>query len=139
MATKEQRPTPCRNAPFQLNANTFTRTGYSFLGWTENWQSTEVQYEDGAEVTFDGDRDLYAIWEPSKYTVTLRGNPNTESWWGIANVKFPDVPGTPQDTNIEVTYDENYPTIPKPTATGYVFKNWYDGTARTHFPDRADA
>ena len=74
MATKLQTPTPCKNVSFRLNPNTFVRTGYNFVGWSEMWQSTTAKYSDNELVTFDGDRDLYAIWSPNNYTVRFNAN-----------------------------------------------------------------
>ena len=79
MATKEQTPIPCRNIAFQLNANSFVRTGYTFRGWNTDWNATTVQYSDLQTVTFDGDRDLYALWRPNTYKVRFNANTGTGS------------------------------------------------------------
>ncbi|BDS49632.1 InlB B-repeat-containing protein [Rhodoluna sp. KAS3] len=56
--------TPTQLAPGQtaLTLNGFTRTGYSFLGWSTNYSATTAQYLDGANYAFTSDVDLYAIW-----------------------------------------------------------------------------
>ncbi|OHD82514.1 MAG: hypothetical protein A3J97_11695 [Spirochaetes bacterium RIFOXYC1_FULL_54_7] len=46
-----------------LTANTFTRTGYSFLGWTTVPSSSTVVYTNGATVTRTSNLALYAVWE----------------------------------------------------------------------------
>lgn len=51
----------------QLTANTFTRSGYLFAGWSTSSTSNEIAYDDGATVsnftTVDSDVvNLYAVW-----------------------------------------------------------------------------
>ena len=45
-----------------LNANTFTREGYSFTGWNTKADGTGTPYADKAIVSFDADTTLYAQW-----------------------------------------------------------------------------
>ena len=49
-----------------LNTNGFTRTGYDFIGWSEDQKSENATYSDQASVTNLGDAGetvhLYAIW-----------------------------------------------------------------------------
>ena len=85
MATELQTPTPCRNVEFQLNANTFVRTGYSFNGWALDWNQTSATYSDMDHVTFDGDRDLYALWRANNYQVRFNANGGSGS---MANQTF---------------------------------------------------
>ena len=58
-----------------LNANVFTRDGYTFTGWNTQADGKGDSYEDGAEVTLTSDLELYAQWtldqEPEMYTVTI--------------------------------------------------------------------
>ena len=61
-SVEEMTPTP-------LNANTFTREGYLFDGWTTNADGTGTYYIDGASVMTINDINLYAQWIPL-YTVT---------------------------------------------------------------------
>lgn len=49
----------------QLKANTFTRDGFTFAGWAESADATEVKYADKAKATFDADITLYAVWKES--------------------------------------------------------------------------
>lgn len=59
----------------ELNPCSFRRTGYRFLGWSENASSTAATYQDEATVLFETtisnykDKKLYAVWEKS-LTVT---------------------------------------------------------------------
>ena len=79
MATKLQSPTPSKGVQFQLNANTFLRTGYTFNGWSTNYASSTSEFADNAYVTFDGDRDLYALWKANNYQVRFNANGGTGS------------------------------------------------------------
>ena len=58
-----------------LSANQFTRTGYTFLGWSERDDATSPTYTDGQSVrnlaTANGATvTLYAVWEKDPVTVT---------------------------------------------------------------------
>ena len=208
MGTSTQ--TGFRNIEFALDPNPFTRTGYSFNGWALDWTQASATYADEARVTFDGDRDLYALWKANTYYVSFSKNASDASgsmsnqtftydeaknltanaysrtgytyqgWatssggakeyddrqsvinltaapvgivpfyavWKPNNYQvtlkanyqnqeaYPGISGDwTSDRIVTVTYDQYYPTFPVPTAVGYTFKNWYDGTAQTHFRD----
>lgn len=106
-----------------LSKNQYTRTGYTFKGWTLTDTATEAKYADQAKVrnlvvTQDGVLDLYAVWTAQNYTVSFDangGNMMTDS------------------TSKEVTYGSTYGTLPAATRIGYDFAGWYtakeDGTA----------
>lgn len=46
----------------QLNANTFSRSGYTFAGWNTAANGSGTAYADGASVTLANDITLYAQW-----------------------------------------------------------------------------
>ena len=50
------------NTPTALNANTYTREGYTFLGWSTNRNAQLQDYDDEELVTLTGNLNLYAIW-----------------------------------------------------------------------------
>ena len=50
------------NTPTVLNTNTFTNTGYRFLGWNRVRNGTGTAYADGATITIMEDTTLYAQW-----------------------------------------------------------------------------
>lgn len=55
------------STPTNLTANTFTRSGYRFMGWGAG-QTTSVTYTDGASYNFGpttADSNFYAIWQMS--------------------------------------------------------------------------
>lgn len=92
-----------------LNVNSFTREGYHFAGWSTTSDGVP-SHSDGSKYTMgaDAETNLYAIWEPNVYTITLDANK------GIC------------DSEIQVKYDSEY-TLPKPTRDGYSFAGWYHG------------
>lgn len=57
--------------PTILNANQFTRTGYSFDSWNTQSDGSGEQYTADNPATITGDTTLYAQWKANKYTVTF--------------------------------------------------------------------
>lgn len=58
-----------------LRKNIFTRTGYTFLGWSTNPNATSAQYTDLQSVrnltaANGGQITLYAVWQPCVYEIT---------------------------------------------------------------------
>jgi len=67
------------DADAALNQNTYTRTGYTFLGWAESSDATSAKYTDMQSVknlTVENGKEvvLYAVWSESTYTVKYDGN-----------------------------------------------------------------
>ncbi|MBQ2988232.1 MAG: InlB B-repeat-containing protein [Clostridia bacterium] len=63
------------DTPKQLNKNTFTKTGYHFIGWSTE-KNGDVVYKNGEAVqnlTDSGTFTLYAKWEVNIYTITVQG------------------------------------------------------------------
>jgi len=58
------------SAPANLNANTFTRTGFTFTGWNTAANGSGTAYADGASFPFTANTTLYAQWTPNS-TPTL--------------------------------------------------------------------
>ena len=76
--------------PKALTINTFTRTGYTFVGWATSSSATTSTYDDGEEVsdlttTPGGTVNLYAVWQANAYTVKFNKNGGTGS---MANETF---------------------------------------------------
>ena len=46
----------------ELAANAFTRTGFVFVGWSEDSKATSATYSDKAKFTATKDTTLYAVW-----------------------------------------------------------------------------
>lgn len=105
--------------PFNLPANYFIKTGYTFAGWSLS-PDGEVLYTDEEEVSnltseINGSITLYAIWTANKFTVKF--NANT---------------GSGEMADAVITYDSEAP-LPENgfNKTGYTFIGWSttpDGT-----------
>ncbi len=67
------------NLATALNANTFTREDYTFLGWAESDSATAVAYADEAGVTLKENKTLYAVWQQVNAAYTV------EHWQQNAN------------------------------------------------------
>ena len=68
------------NTQTTLKANSFTRSGYRFLGWNTNSSATTIEKADKASITTTTNITYYAIWK-QQVTVTFKpngGTPNTE-------------------------------------------------------------
>ena len=105
------------DTPKNLTTNTFTKTGYEFLGWNTNKDATTAEYTDGEEVnnltaTNGGTVTLYAIW---RKTITISYNANGGT----------GAPGSQTGTmyNSATTASITISST-KPTRTGYTFKGW---------------
>lgn len=59
---------PLTGTTLALPANTFTREGYLFQGWATS-PDGPIVYSDGAEITLDSDKTLYAVWDNPALTV----------------------------------------------------------------------
>ncbi|MBO5102621.1 MAG: InlB B-repeat-containing protein, partial [Clostridia bacterium] len=62
-----------------LITNTYTRTGYSFLGWSTSSTATTATYTNGQSVnnltsTNGGLIVLYAVWQANPYTITIQAS-----------------------------------------------------------------
>ena len=109
-----------------LTKNSFTRTGYSFAGWSATASGTAA-YSDGASVTnlastAGATVDLYATWSPNRYTVTF--NPNG---------------GTGRMAGQTVDYDKDLILTKNSfTRTGYSFAGWSSSASgRVEYTDGA--
>ena len=96
-----------------LNANGFSKTGYTFAGWATS-ANGEIVYADKASVknlttTPEGTFNLYAKWSQNSYTVKYNGNGSTGG-------------STASSTH---TYDETSYLNPNGfERTGYTFAGW---------------
>ncbi len=59
-----------------LKPNTFTREGYTFIGWALT-DGGEKAYDDGGNINTSADITLYAVWSENVLTVTFNGNGST--------------------------------------------------------------
>jgi len=103
------------DADKNLNPNTFTRTGYIFMGWARTTSGT-VEFADGANIinltsTTGETVMLYAVWIDGSTVWTVRFE--TDGGSVVGNVIIL------KDTPV------SRPT-PDPVRTGYTFDNWFD-------------
>ena len=85
-----------------LSANTFTRSGYAFIGWNTMANGSGTSYVDKANVgnlATQGQITLYAQWNANRYRVTF--DPGTGA---MVN-----------PTSIEVTQGGMYGELPTPS------------------------
>ncbi len=85
-----------------------TRTGYMFLGWSVDSDTTVADYQPGGSYTANKGVVLYAVWQPCEYNVSYNarggeGAPATQT-------KYHDQELVLSDT--------------EPTRTGYGFRGW---------------
>lgn len=122
-----------------LRANTFTREGYSFKGWSISKSMSElgyVDYTDGAAAKFSYDITLYAVWESNSatydysYTITFHGNGGKTASGATTTTQL--VQGNTQSINIKL----NQNTFEK---SGYTFLGWayFNDASKINFVDGA--
>ena len=109
------------NVGVALSSNRFARAGYLFVGWAESGTATNSTYADGQVVTNlthvpFGNVDLYAFWEPVRYTLSFDANQGTGQMESM-----PFVYDTPQ-------------ALPSNrfTRVGYYFDGWLTSTTGVH-------
>lgn len=102
-----------------LTSNAFTRSGYTFRGWSTSSSATSPTYTNGQSVknltsTNDGTVTLYAVWSKNP-TYTLSYNANGGS-------------GAPSSQTGSSSYTISS-TVP--TRTGYTFLGWSTSSSST--------
>ena len=88
-----------------------TKTGYTFLGWTYDGQTTpvlNVKISKGSTAN----KKYTANWSVNTYEITYDANG-----------------GSVTNNKQTVSYDSSY-TLETPTKTGYTFAGWYEGETR---------
>ena len=104
---------------YALSTNEFHRTGYTFVGWTDDPDELEeVLYCDGVVVSnlaaeVDGVYDLYAVWQANVYSVRFDANGGSGAMSDQSMVYDAEAP---LDTNAFVK-------------TGYSFVGWANSTS----------
>lgn len=108
---------------FTISNTKPTRSGYTFLGWSENSGATTASYQPGGtiSVSYGSNKTLYAVWEEITYTSTLIFNANGGS----------GAPSTMTDTHTSTSaHTFTIPTT-KPTRSGFVFLGWAESSSAT--------
>ena len=111
-----------------LTANTFTRTGYTFQGWTTNADGTGTTYTNSQSVTLFSNVTLYAKWLAGTFAVTFGSN--TASGSKLTTNNMPNqsfTAGTPFTLSANVWYK-----------TGFLFAGWgaTTGTSTVVYTDQ---
>jgi uncharacterized repeat protein (TIGR02543 family) len=106
------------NTSAALRANTFTRSGYTFAGWSTEPGGT-VAYENAASYSAGAGQatvNLYAVWTGNQYTVSLNA-------YG----------GSGGTASVTATYGSPMPTlsVSAPVRAGYTFLGYYNTNAQT--------
>ena len=90
-----------------LRDNSFTRTGYTFKGWTTN-ANGNVVYTDKQSIKISASMTLYANWTVDTYPVVFDANG-----------------GAVSPASKTVTYDSTYGDLPVPTWADHIFVSWF--------------
>ena len=104
-----------------IKSNTFTKTGYKFVGWTTKSDGTDDghgwtgwsgtwNYDNGQYGIANNSLVLYARWTPESYTITYNNN------------------GGSGCSSKTVTYGSTYGNLCTPTREGYIFVGWFDSS-----------
>ncbi|GMO28330.1 MAG: hypothetical protein Pg6A_16200 [Termitinemataceae bacterium] len=108
--------------PFNLATNTYTKTGYSFSGWSTT-SSGSVVYTDGQQNVNNIDPSannavvtLYAVWAIANYSITYN------NMTGATNHA---------SNPAAYTYETNTITLQTPTKAGYTFGGWFSNASFT--------
>ena len=119
-----------------LNANGFTRSGYSFKGWATSKARADagiVDYTDGADYTIAAsDTTLYAVWQPNAISITI--DLPDPGGVGIECIQDPANPGEITLNARHINADGSYGDIVS-ASDGYTF-NWFyteEGLTATRF------
>jgi uncharacterized repeat protein (TIGR02543 family) len=99
------------NTAAALTTNSFTRTGYTFGGWTTAADGTGTAYADAASYPFTSSTTLYAKWNPISYTVSY------------------DTQGGSSVTAGSYTIGSSVTLPAAPTRSGFTFAGWFTTTA----------
>ena len=108
------------NTSVALNANQFTKRGYTFTGWNTKADGSGTSYADKANIKVYSNITLYAQWKANVYTVTADAEGGTipaTSGWTLSNDK--------KTATKKITYNTTYGTLPTPVRDGYIFEGWY--------------
>lgn len=110
-----------------LTANSFSRTGYTFLGWATT-ASGEKVYNDEASVTLTSNIHLYAVWQKNSHDVIFTPAPTGATVTVNGQSTSPQSITYGETVTISVTPDDAY-TIESITATDVSLSG--EGNTRT--------
>lgn len=106
------------DAEQKLTANSFTRSGYTFVGWatSKTGSSAYVDEQNVKNLTAKNNETitLYAVWSASPQVLQF-------------DVNGGDVDSKPANITSTTDAEVDLTTVKAPTRTGYKFTGWYDG------------
>ena len=104
-----------------LTANSFTRSGYTFVGWatSDTGSSAYVDQQNVKNLTAvnNGKIELFAVWSASPQVLQF-------------DVNGGDVSTKPANINSTTDATVDISGVNAPTRTGYKFTGWYDGSTK---------
>lgn len=119
---------PIELITFNLTANTYTKEGYTFVGWNTKADGSGQSYKDQESIRALADKDnatvtLYAIWKENKTDPDKPDKPDTP---GTYTITYELTGGTNHADNPS-TYTSENDTIELKAATrkGYIFLGWF--------------
>ena len=126
-----------RGTDSALAANTYTRAGYVFLGWSTDADAAAATYTDGATVSLQSDTTLYAVWEKNTATYTITWKDYDGTVLGTTAVEENSVPvfeGTPvRPDDAQYTYTfSGWTPAPVAATADAVYTAAYSAAARTY-------
>lgn len=119
----------------KLPENKYQKTGYTFVGWSTDKNSSEVKYKDGDEVSnltdIDGEQvKLYAVWSINSYSLTIDPNGGEYKESKDKYIQTGEYNSTIEigeaiwTDNDKVTFDGNGGSSPEPLEVGKTFIGW---------------
>ena len=69
--------TKTHDVALALTSSKPTRTGYTFIGWSESKTATSATYQAGGNFTKNADTVLYAVWQPLSSVASPTANPTS--------------------------------------------------------------
>lgn len=145
-APSAQTYTYASSGSFALSSTKPTRTGYTFLGWSQSSTATSASYSAGQQWAYSNASNytLYAVWKINTYTVSYNANggsgaPSAQTkTYGTALTLSSTKPtkSNTTATGYTVTFNGNGGTPSKTSqaatnTTSYTFKNWNTNSGGT--------
>ena len=117
---------------FTLKANTFTRDGKTFAGWSKSKSSKKKEYADKAELWYsseiNSDITLYALWhDDAHYVITYYSNFEGSTYDYKEQTLAKSESGATGNL-LKNTFER----------TGYVFYGWYTSSTLRKYGEAAD-
>ena len=127
------------STPASLSSNSFTRSGYDFVGWNTAADGSGTNYPNASSYNFSADLTLYAIWSPSSAQVatptpSATASPSSSATLTPHTVFYLSNGGTGTMNNQTSSVASNLSTNLF-SRSGYTFAGWNtsaDGSGTTY-------